>query len=53
MMEGGAEYMANYTLFKLSNNGTLSFEKPWGSLKQKMTRKMVKGFFNKIVQIVF
>ena len=52
-MEGGAEYMANYTLFKLSNNGTLSFEKPWGSLKQKMTRKMVKGFFNKIVQIVF
>ena len=43
MMEGGAEYMANYTLFKLSNNGTLSFEKPWGSLKQKMTRKMEDG----------
>ena len=43
MMEGGAEYMANYTLFKLSNNGTLSFEKPWGSLKQKMTRKMENG----------
>ena len=43
MMEGGAEYMANYTLFKLSNNGTLSFEKPWGSLKQKMTQKMENG----------
>ena len=43
MMEGAAEYMANYTLFKLSNNGTLSFEKPWGSLKQKMTRKMEDG----------
>ncbi|MDC1048673.1 hypothetical protein OAQ80_04080 [Flavobacteriaceae bacterium] len=43
MMEGGAEYMANYTLFKLSNNGSLSFEKPWGSLKQKMMRKMEDG----------
>jgi len=43
MMEGAAEYMANYTLFKLSNNGTLSFEKPWSSLKQKMTRKMEDG----------
>ncbi|MDC3238876.1 hypothetical protein OAT74_03710 [Flavobacteriaceae bacterium] len=43
MMEGAAEYMANYTLFKLKNNGTLSFEKPWGSLKQKMSQKMENG----------
>ena len=26
IQEGGAEYMANYTLFKLINNGTLDFE---------------------------
>ena len=43
MMEGGAEYMANYTLFKLKNNGTLSFQKSWGSLKDKMSEKMRRG----------
>ena len=43
MMEGGAEYMANYTLFKLINNGTLSFQKSWGSLKDKMSEKMRRG----------
>ncbi len=43
MMEGGAEYMANYTLFKLINNGTLSFQKSWGSLKDKMSEKMENG----------
>ena len=43
LMEGGAEYMANYTLFKLINNGTLSFEKSWGSLKEKMSQKMENG----------
>ena len=42
-MEGGAEYMANYTLFKLINNGTLSFQKSWGSLKDKMSEKMRRG----------
>lgn len=43
MMEGGAEYMANYTLFKLIDNGTLLFEKSYGSLREKMTRKMENG----------
>ena len=43
MMEGGAEYMANYTLFKLINNGTLSFQESWGSLKDKMSEKMRRG----------
>jgi len=43
MMEGAAEYMANYTLFKLINNGTLSFQKSWGSLKDKMSEKMENG----------
>ena len=43
MMEGGAEYMANYTLFKLIDNGTLLFEKSYGSLREKMTRKMEDG----------
>ena len=43
MMEGAAEYMANYTLFKLINNGTLDFEKPYGSLREKMRNKMNYG----------
>ena len=40
MQEGGAEYMANFTLFKLINNGTLIFEKSYGSLSEKMQNKM-------------
>ena len=40
MQEGGAEYMANFTLFKLINNGTLIFEKSYGSLSGKMQNKM-------------
>ena len=40
MQEGGAEYMANFTLFKLTNNGTLIFEKSYGSLSEKMQNKM-------------
>ena len=43
MQEGGAEYMANYTLFKLINNGTLSFEKSYGTLREKMRNKMDFG----------
>ena len=43
MMEGGAEYMANYTLFKLIDNGTLLFEKSFGSLREKMEEKMEEG----------
>ena len=43
MQEGGAEYMANYTLFKLINNGTLSFEKSYGTLREKMRHKMDFG----------
>ena len=43
MMEGGAEYMANYTLFKLIDNGTLLFEKSYGSLREKMQQKMERG----------
>ena len=43
MMEGGAEYMANYTLFKLIDNGTLLFEKSYGSLREKMQQKMENG----------
>ena len=43
MMEGGAEYMANYTLFKLIDNGTLLFEKSYGSLREKMEEKMEEG----------
>ena len=43
MMEGGAEYMANYTLFKLIDNGTLLFEKSYGSLREKMREKMEIG----------
>ena len=35
--------MANYTLFKLINNGTLSFEKSYGSLRDKMEQKMEYG----------
>ena len=40
MQEGGAEYMANFTLFNLINNGTLIFEKSYGSLSEKMQNKM-------------
>ena len=40
MQEGGAEYMANFTLFKLINNGTLIFEQSYGSLSEKMQNKM-------------
>ena len=40
MQEGGAEYMANFTLFKLINNGTLIFEQSYGSLSGKMQNKM-------------
>ena len=41
MMEGVAEYMANYTLFKLINNGTLSIEiKTYRSLRDNLFRKM-------------
>ena len=44
MMEGAAEYMANYTLFKLKNNGTLSFEiETYRSLKDNMSQKMENG----------
>jgi hypothetical protein len=43
IQEGGAEYMANYTLFKLINNGTLDFEKSYGSLREKMRNKMNNG----------
>ena len=43
MMEGGAEYMANYTLFKLIDNETLLFEKSYGSLREKMEEKMEEG----------
>tara|TARA_X000000368_G_C23023330_1_gene709023 strand:- start:106 stop:1236 length:1131 start_codon:yes stop_codon:yes gene_type:complete len=44
MMEGAAEYMANYTLFKLINNGTLSFEiETYRSLKDNMSQKMENG----------
>ena len=43
MMEGAAEYMANYTLFKLINNGTFDFEKSYGSLREKMRNKMNNG----------
>ena len=44
MMEGAAEYMANYTLFKLKNNGTLSFEiETYRSLRENMSRKMENG----------
>jgi len=44
MMEGAAEYMANYTLFKLKNNGTLSFEiETYRSLRENMSRKMEDG----------
>ena len=44
MMEGAAEYMANYTLFKLNNNGTLSFEiETYRSLKDNMSQKMENG----------
>ena len=47
MMEGAAEYMANYTLFKLIDNGTLDFEKSWGTLREKMQNKMNNGKFVK------
>ena len=40
MQEGGAEYMANFTLFKLINNGTLNFEQSYGTLSEKMQNKM-------------
>ena len=40
MQEGGAEYMANFTLFKLINDGTLIFEQSYGSLSEKMQNKM-------------
>ena len=40
MQEGGAEYMANFTLFKLINNGALIFEQSYGSLSEKMENKM-------------
>jgi len=43
IQEGGAEYMANYTLFKLINNGTLDFEQSYGSLREKMRNKMNNG----------
>ncbi|MDG2386012.1 MAG: hypothetical protein P8M02_01175 [Flavobacteriaceae bacterium] len=43
MIEGGAEYMANYTLFKLINNGTLDFDQSYGSLREKMRNKMNNG----------
>jgi hypothetical protein len=43
IQEGGAEYMANYTLFKLINNGTLDFEQSYGSLREKMRNKMNYG----------
>ena len=44
MMEGAAEYMANYTLFKLINNGTLSFKiRTYQSLRDNMLRKMERG----------
>ena len=50
LMEGGAEYMANYSLFKLINNGSLSFEwtpppYPYSyvSLREKMREKMNNG----------
>ena len=43
-MEGAAEYMANYTLFKLINNGTLSFKiRTYQSLRDNMLRKMERG----------
>ena len=32
--------MANFTLFKLINNGTLIFEQSYGSLSEKMQNKM-------------
>ena len=47
MMEGAAEYMANYTLFKLIDNGTIDFEKSWGTLRKKMQNKMNNGKFVK------
>ena len=47
MMEGAAEYMANYTLFKLIDNGTIDFEKSWGTLREKMQNKMNNGKFVK------
>ena len=44
MMEGAAEYMANYTLFKLINNGTLSIDiESYSSLRNKMLNKMERG----------
>ncbi len=46
MMEGAAEYMANYTLFKLIDNGTIDFEKSWGTLREKMQNKMNNGKLN-------
>ena len=43
-MEGAAEYMANYTLFKLVNNGTLSIDiESYSSLRNKMLNKMERG----------
>lgn len=47
IQEGGAEYMANYTLFKLINDGTLDFEQSYGSLREKMRNKMNNGTFVK------
>jgi len=44
MMEGAAEYMANYTLFKLIDNGTLDFEKSWGTLREKMQKTVQSRF---------
>jgi hypothetical protein len=43
--EGGAEYMANYTLFKLMNNETLLFDDrdAYGNLRSQMTQKMNFG----------
>ena len=32
--------MANFTLFKLINNGTLNFEQSYGTLSEKMQNKM-------------
>ena len=44
MMEGAAEYMANYTLFKLINNGTLSIDiESYSSLRNYMLNKMERG----------
>ena len=45
MMEGGAEYMANYTLFHLIDSGTLTFETSYGTLREKMRNKMEYGKF--------